>query len=273
MAAKKKDETEKKVVETALQPGASEFANASQGAGKELGEAALIVAKSVKKLVAPLGAIIWGYEKIEAFLVGEVAKRLKNVPDENRISPEITIGGPIIEALRFAGQNDELRDMFANLLATSMDSETASKAHPAFGEFIKQLSPDEALILKYFAKDNVDAVPVLDVRKFKAGDGGYSILIRNFTHLGKLAGCDHDHLVQSYVDNLCRLEICSAPESYIIEKNSYEPLENDAGVLSIIKGATKEEGITTKFHRRMLEVTTFGKQFIHACIIRKDGES
>ncbi len=273
MSVKKEDETKKKVVETALQPGASEFAEASQGAGKELGEAALIVAKSVKKLVAPLGAIVWGYEKIEAFLVGDVAERLKNVSDENRISPEITVGGPIIEALRFAGQNDELRDMFANLLSTSMDLDTASSAHPAFVEIIKQLSPDEARILKYLAKDYKVAVPMLDVRRIKAGEDGYITLIRNFTLLGQLAGCDHSYLVQSYVDNLCRLEICIAPESYIIDESFYEPLENDATIRSIVEDATKVEGITTKFHRHLLEVTTFGRQFIHACIIRKDSES
>lgn len=273
MSTKKETEKTKKVVETALQPGAGEFADASQGAGKELGEAALIVAKTVKTLVAPLGAFVWGYEKIEDFLVREVAERLKNVPDENRISPEITVGGPIIEALRFAGQNDELRDMFANLLATSMDSETASKAHPAFGEIIKQLSPDEARILKYLAKNNLKSVPMLEVRRIEQDKKGYTDLVRNFTHLGKLAGCDHDHLVQSYVDNLCRLEICNAPDSHMVDDSFYEPLENDAEIRSIIEDVTKVEGITTKFKRGMLDITTFGKQFIHACIIRKDGES
>ena len=58
--------------------------------------------------------------------------------------------------------NVNLRELYANLLATSIDSITAHEAHPAFVEIIRQLTPDEARIVKYIFERMY--LPIITVR-------------------------------------------------------------------------------------------------------------
>jgi Abortive infection alpha len=51
----------------------------------------------------------------------------------------------------FASEEPDLREMYAKLLATSMDSATSDEAHPSFVTIIQQLTPDEARILRHIA--------------------------------------------------------------------------------------------------------------------------
>jgi len=81
-----------------------------------------------------------------------VEKKLEQVPDERRQPPPATIAAPAALQYALLGEAPEaaeLREMFENLLASSMDSDTASSAHPAFVSMISQMSRDEARILKH----------------------------------------------------------------------------------------------------------------------------
>ena len=167
-----------KIIQTALEPAAKEFAVASKGAGKDLGDAVALGAKSVKALLSPLKLVIWGYEQIEDKFIPEVERKLEGLPEDRRMEPSLVISGPTVEALRFAGQTSELREMFANLLATAIDADTAKNAHPSFVDIIKQLSPDEARILKHM--DKCKTVPLIDVNRYKQGTSTFSPVLQNF---------------------------------------------------------------------------------------------
>jgi hypothetical protein len=69
-----------------------------------------------------------------------------------RIEPKPMIAGPTIDAMKYCGSEPHLRDLFANLLATAMDARTAENVHPAFVEIIKQLSADQAKMIKLAAR-------------------------------------------------------------------------------------------------------------------------
>ncbi|WP_454833369.1 hypothetical protein [Pseudomonas veronii] len=61
-----------------------------------------MVAKTVNMALSPVGLMIWGYEQIQEFVSGKVAERLKNVPPEAIIQPELNIiASPALEALRY----------------------------------------------------------------------------------------------------------------------------------------------------------------------------
>lgn len=94
-----------------------------------------------------LGGAKIGLDKLEAAL----KTKLGGVPQERLLSAPATIGAPA--ALQYLLLGDgadvaELREMFENLLAVSMDRETAASAHPAFVSMISQLMPEEAWLLK-----------------------------------------------------------------------------------------------------------------------------
>lgn len=133
-----------------------------QPAAQEFGKALQTVAKSVHVALAPVSALVWGYDQIKDFVSTKVAERLRNVSPENVVSPKPNVAGPALEALRYTGHESSLSDLYANLLAASMDKATASGAHPAFVEIIKQLTPDEAKLVSLFIHPM--AFPIITVR-------------------------------------------------------------------------------------------------------------
>lgn len=114
-----------------------------QPAAKEVGTALQTVAKTIHIALAPLSAMVWGYDRIKDYLERALTERLKGIAPENIITPNPAVVGPAVEALRFTAHEPSLRELYANLLATSMDAETAQNSHPAFIEIIRQMTADE----------------------------------------------------------------------------------------------------------------------------------
>lgn len=82
----------------------------------------------------------------------DLQNKTRDIPDENLQRPPTMIVGPALEALRYAYDEEELREMYENLLASAMDNRKVSHTHPAFVEIIKQFSPLDAKIMSRFAK-------------------------------------------------------------------------------------------------------------------------
>ncbi len=127
-------------------------------AAAELGKTATTISKSINLALLPLESVVWSFEKIRQQLSGLLAKKLENTPVEKIEPPPIHIAGPAIEAMRFSSEQPDLQEMFANLIANSMNIDTRSSTHPAFVEIIKQLSGVEATFLifvKYMLSDSL----------------------------------------------------------------------------------------------------------------------
>ena len=243
-----------------------------QPAAQEIGRALQTVAKTVHVALAPVSALVWGYDKLNEFVSTKVAERLRNVPTENIITPKPNVAGPALESLRYTGHEDSLSDLYANLLAASMDKATATGAHPAFVEIIRQLTPDEAKLVSLFLQDV--ALPLLNVRweykeQTEAKQGGKDVLV-NFSLLGEMAGCEFNHLVPAYIDNLCRLGLAEIPPMWIyMSPGVYEPLEKSPVVENIKTQIELNPEFRAKIERRGLRITELGKQFAIVCVAKK----
>ena len=137
------------------------YPDAIQPVAKETGKALETVGKAVNVALLPIKGLVWGADKIEAFVKTKVTAKLKNTPEENIQSPDLTVAGPALESLRYTGHNESLSDLYANLLATSMDSRTAEIAHPSFVEIIRNMNSDEARVIKYLIENNNQ--PIIDI--------------------------------------------------------------------------------------------------------------
>lgn len=243
-----------------------------QPAAQELGKALQTVAKSVHVALAPVSALVWGYDQITDFVSTKLAERLKNVPPENIVTPKPNVAGPALESLRYTGHESSLSDLYANLLAASMDKTTASGAHPAFVEIIKQLTPDEAKLVGLFIAPH--PLPLLNARwEYKnptdEKTGGMDVIV-NFSQLGVLAGVEFPNLTPAYIDNLCRLGLSEVPAMFqYTGKGVYDPLENSMEV----QNAKAQIEANPEWHfvmeRKGLRITELGKQFAHVCVLRK----
>lgn len=243
-----------------------------QPAAQEVGKALQTVAKTVHIALAPVSALVWGYDQIKDFVSSRVAERLKNVPPENIVTPKPNVAGPALESLRYTGHEETLSDLYANLLASSMDKATAEGAHPAFVDIIKQFTPDEAKLVGLFLREI--PLPLLDVRMeiknpSEENSGGNDVLV-NFSQLGKIAGCEYENLTPTYIDNLCRLGLAEIPPLYkYTAKGVYEVLENDIVVLAYKTQIENKPDFEAVFIRKALRITELGKQFARICVARK----
>lgn len=221
---------------------------------------------SIKDALSPLSDIVWDYKKIESSFMPELAQKLDEIPKERIITPDLTIAGPAVEAIRFAGHNPNLRKLYANLLATSIDSETAHKVHPAFVEILKQITPDEAKLLKFFSTQSV--LPIIDVVAKTKDLSGSIRRLKNYSHFGNLASCSFNDLVVTYLDNLSRLELIKiySDKAYVNDE-LYKDLDNDPFILKYIEeGNANNPDFTYSIEHESIDITNLGKQFISACI-------
>lgn len=119
---------------------------------KELGEGALLpLAKTVGHLLSPILAFNYLASAARAWLPVRVAKILSERGISEPVAPAPSVSGPALMNLVFSIEIEELREMYAQLLASAMDPESRESVLPAFATVVQQLSPDEALLLRRLA--------------------------------------------------------------------------------------------------------------------------
>lgn len=75
-------------------------------------------------------------------------QKLENVDPDKLVTPEVYIAIPAIQAISYSMNCNELRNLYANLLAKAMNADTKDSVHPSFIEIIKQMTPIDAQIFK-----------------------------------------------------------------------------------------------------------------------------
>ncbi len=244
-----------------------------QPAAKEIGAALHVVAKTIHIALAPVSVLVWGYDQIKDFVSTKVAEKLRKVPPENITTPKLNVAGPLLESLRYTGHEETLSDMYANLLAASMDSRTASGAHPSFVEIIRQLTSDEARLVKLFSHDR--AFPLVTVgwrfKKEKTPLTGEQSILVNFSLLGYEAKCEFPHLTPIYLDNLCRLRLIRIPsDAFYTSPGVYDELEKHQDIIAVKNSITEDEKMEAFIERKAIIVTELGKQFCRICVFPHD---
>jgi hypothetical protein len=239
-----------------------------QPAARELGVALQTVAKTVHIVLTPVSALVWGYDKIKEWLQVALTEKLKDVPPEEIVPPRVAIAGPAIEALRFAADEPILRELYANLLATSMSSKRQGKAHPAFVDIIKQLEANDVHILNAIyqgykqwirSQESPEASPVSPTE--------YPIYSHDILETFEF----ESSVYESSIDNLLRVR-CIV--SYIEEKE-IDIDRNRGGLLgsrTLLSAGSRrsfwggERHQVTFDHRyEAVSLTSLGVNFIEAC--------
>ena len=254
------------------------YQDALQPAAREIGTALQTIAKAIHIAILPLKLAVLGYDQIEEWLLPRLAEKLRHCPEERITTPSAIVAGPALEALRFAGQEPTLRELYANLLATSIDADKAQEAHPSFVDIIRQLTPDEALLFKFISEifEGFFPVPTISGRVIVHSQDHKSFWhdIRNYSLLIDDAGCKYPQLIPGYLDNLCRLGLLenlpvSAATEYlgVPQDQLYEKLEKSPKVLSEwLPSGSKIKRTITYFKRNVVQLTGLGRQFHSACI-------
>ena len=247
------------------------YQDAIQPAAKEVGKGLHIVAKAVNAALTPVEGLIWGVEKIRDFVRESVAKKLENVPPGEIQQPKPHIAVPAIEALRYTGAEEDLSELYANLLATSMDLSTAYRAHPGFVDMIKNMCPDEARMMQFFASTRY--YPLVNIKSVSTKDQSFQVTHRHLSLIGLDAGCEHVPLASNYLDNLERLGLVQVETMVKISSEAaYTRIEEYPQVKQIIEYLKKIKDRTVEVEKIRIAVTDLGQQFIRACVIDKNAQ-
>lgn len=192
-----------------------------------------------------------------------LADKLKDIPEEKIVEPEPYVVIPALQQLSYSFDSEELRGMYANLLASSMNEDKKWQVHPAFVDIIKQLCPDEAKILKYIAKG--DGQPLVNIKLQKGDEEGFIYILYHYTNIGDEI-CDYKEGVASYLDNLERLKLIEIPQGmYIVDDNEYKDLEKSF-IVTDIMNRTTTEGDKYEIEKGYFGITAFGKEFVKVCL-------
>ena len=207
--------------------------------------------------------VINGEESIR--LTGQaVQEKAAKIPDEKLTEPETYVAIPAVQQLSYCYDSEELREMYANLLVSSMNKDTKANVHPSFVDIIKQLTPDEAKLLRSI-KGEGSYIPLVDLQIQMGPNRGHISILRNFTNRGD-GVCENPQNICAYVENLDRLKlVCILEDTHLTDKSLYEPLEN-AQYLLAHKRIPLTEKQKFSIKQKAFYVTAFGKSFIQTCI-------
>lgn len=174
--------------------------------------------------------------KLESFR-RRLRERLEAIPDEKRTNPPLRIGHSVAKEVPYMAEDSDIQEMFADLLATSCNTETQRMAHPGFANVITQLVSLDAKLLRSIASTNrrfVGIVKPVNLAVLRVAFGGNPSVVNDFN---------------ASIDNLLRLGL--------IEK-SFNDHESKLGK-SI--GRVWQDASDAS-----VSVTTFGGRFVLACL-------
>ena len=194
------------------------YEDVAQPALRSTGGIIELLTRALRATMAPLE--IWTLKR--EYQVKETAKlleeKLKYLPSEQIQTPESYIAIPALIYISYCMDNHELRDMYANLLASSMNKFVKNGVHPSYVEIIKQLCPDEAKILRHIAEKTI---PVINVN-YGNDTNGFVWIVKGFSDVGDLVHCEYPLDICKYLDNMSRLGLIEMPNSSTVLHSSLE---------------------------------------------------
>jgi len=105
-----------------------------------------------------------------------LVNKVVSIPEDHIQEPPLSIVGPALDASKYYFEEEELREMFANLISATLDDRMNGDIHPSFTEIIKQMSPLDAQNLALIN----DSAPIVEYRaELKEPPGSYKLALTN----------------------------------------------------------------------------------------------
>lgn len=234
-----------------------------QPAAKELGKTIAVIPQIINASLVPARKWILHKEYSLAETEKLLINKLENVEPNKVVQPEMHIAVPALQAISYSMDNEELRNLYANLLSKSMNIDTKDAVHPCFVEIIKQLSPLDAKVLNILC--NNEANPLIDINLFNKCTGAIrGSLQKNFTGID-IAPPD---LISLSIENLKRLNLINIPEDGSYRNPAlYNQLYETPYFKQLEITCSGHTDFKLDIHTKYINVTDIGKSFYKICII------
>lgn len=153
-----------------------------------------------------------------------IAMEVVKIAEENLHQPRENIARPSIAALDEYGSEEHSREMFARLIAASMDKTKDEIAQQSFVEIVKNLSPIDANVLSYLSDERARGIfPIGNISLKFQTENTHSIEFRNLFFLPKV---DNSKLVSTSIANIERLGLIKTDFSnHLSNRSAYHILK------------------------------------------------
>lgn len=230
---------------------------------KPIGTVVSLLPRTIRLFFSRWEKWVVNAEKSFELTAEAIQEKVAQIPEEKLSEPEPAIAVPALQQLSYCYDSQELREMYANLLVSSMNVDTKYEVHPAYVDIIKQLTPDEAKLLKRIFQIKDDC-PLISVRRCNA-DNSYNEVVRNFSTIA-FDVCEKPLNIYAYLDNLERLKLIDMPYGrYITDEQEYKPLINHE-IIRKIMSEVLPKGHHWDIEKKYFYLTAFGKNFVEICL-------
>lgn len=196
-------------------------------------------------------------ELLKKQLLTEVSK----IEEPNIQEPPLQILGPTLESSKYYIEEEEMRNMFAKLLASSMDKSKNDMIHNSFVEIIKQLSPLDAQLLKYIV-DFPERFPLTKAVLSNKLGLGHKVLIPIYFFTDEYPNIEKN---ATSLSNLDRLGLIDMKFDTWIGSGHYNDIQKSEQA-TILKKANSNEDYSVKFHNGVIDITPYATNFIKTCM-------
>ncbi|MFN0313548.1 MAG: DUF4393 domain-containing protein [Burkholderiales bacterium] len=193
--------------------------------------------------------------------------QLENVPPENIVCVPPEIGVPITEKLTYVS-NEEISNLYVNLLAKASTADNAGTAHPRFVSIINGLSPDEALLFPHIQGQ----LPFLEGRisEIVPGDGFFIPVPGLMTGLERSVQLTYPENLDLYLNNFESLGLINLQRNVFIA----EPIGLYDQLSAIYQPAIEKAPYFDKYRHRLtfirgkMQISPLGVLFGKACLFK-----
>ena len=247
------NETIDKMYDDAVHPAASE-------AGKFAGR----IPRLINAALAPLDCWILEREHHIEKTKQLLEENLKNKNPEKIVTPEPYVAVPAIQAISYAMNSDELRTLYANLLAKSIYLDTKDSVHPAFTEIIKNLSPVDCSVFNSIMKTNYQEIACYEMRVGTIGNTSYHVAFQYITPFT----FDSLYSIASSIDNLSRCNLINPSDfrfdddSYYLKIRETQPFKD---IVSLYSNNPNNQELRPC--KKSIKSTNLGRRFYNICCI------
>lgn len=203
-------------------------------------------------------------QEVDNLFLKDIATEVSNIPIDQIQEPKLSVLGPALEASKYYIDDEELRSLFAKLIAASMDNSKNEVLQPAFVEIIKQMSPIDAknLINLYDIKDKQN--PIVSIILESKDSKNYKEVFDHF-YIENIGNISHVRVASSLL-NLKRLGLIEINYGvFLSDENRYLSYENHP-IINQFKNEYNDDLHSIKLKKGLIKITNFGMDFCKICI-------
>jgi len=234
---------------------------------KSIGNIVSLPFKAIDAALTPIKKWVdkrnFNYEETKKIL----AQKLENIEEDKIVEPEAYVAVPALQQLSYSYDSVDLRNMYANLLASSMVESTKFSVHPSFVDIIKQLSPLDARALNILYTPQY--ITVINISAHYIKIDSYKELYNNYSL--ELAEIYRDNLEQSSsLLNLERLGIIQIDYERTVSPKSRYDIYDDSFIVNRAKERYKDDKeVEIDIKQGLIRLTDFGLSFCMTCCDKK----